>query len=136
MSEILLVDDELGGAEAVSLYLQRCGFEVTMAQSCHSALHALTADENTPDLILLDVWMPQMDGMEFLAIIRSYRRCQHLPVILLSAYADLPTVERTAARLGADVVNKAGIDLQALVELIRTRTGMPPPADPHSRYCM
>jgi CheY-like chemotaxis protein len=126
MPFILFVDDDAAGAEPVMLYLQRASFEVKLAQNGRDALNALTAGPS-PDLILLDVRMPRMDGLEFLAILRSYLRWQHIPVVLLTAYADLPSVARAAERLGADVVNKAGIDLAELVKLVQSKIAPPPP---------
>lgn len=97
------------------------------ASNGREALNALTADKS-PDLILLDVRMPQMDGLELLAILRSYLRWQHIPVILLSAYADLPSVTTAANQYHADLVNKAGIDLADLMKLIEQRVQPPPPS--------
>jgi CheY-like chemotaxis protein len=124
---ILFVDDDTAGAEPVALYLRRAGFDVTLASNGRDALLALTGPN--PDLILLDVRMPRMDGVEFLTVLRSYMRWQHIPVILLTAYADLGSVARAADRHHADVVNKAGIDLGKLVELIESRLRPLPPPD-------
>src|SRR5690349_7081928 len=112
MRKVLLIDDDASGAEAISLYLQRCGYGVTRAGNGVEALALLGGV--VPDLILLDVQMPRMDGEEFLAILRSYLRWQHIPVILLTAHADLPAVRRAAERDRADIVSKAGIDLAKL----------------------
>jgi CheY-like chemotaxis protein len=133
---ILFVDDDAAGAEPVALYLRRAGYDVTRASNGREALLALTGPN--PDLILLDVRMPRMDGLELLAVLRSYLRWQHIPVILLTAYADLGAVGRAAVRHNADVVNKAGIDLAKLVELIESRLLplAPPelPDAPNARY--
>ena len=78
--------------------------------------------------------MPKMDGLEFLAILRSYMRWQHIPVILLTAYADLATVVRAAKRFDADVVNKAGIDLGELVKRIAAKIAPPPPPESFGQF--
>ena len=127
MRSILFVDDDTAGAEPVALYLRRAGYEVNCASNGREALLALTGPN--PDLILLDVRMPRMDGLEFLSVLRSYLRWQHIPVILLTAYADLGAVGRAAERHHADVVNKAGIDLGKLVELIQSRLRPVPPSE-------
>jgi CheY-like chemotaxis protein len=119
MSALLYVDDDVSGAEPFLLYLRRAGYDVTHAASGADALAGLL--DGSFDLILLDVRMPQMDGLEVLSVLRSYSRWQHLPVILLTAYADVPAVERTAARHGADLVNKAAIDFVDLEQLIAAR---------------
>src|SRR5687768_2668715 len=119
MSALLYVDDDVSGAEPLLLYLRRAGYDVTHVASGAEALSLLLDDSF--NLILLDVRMPRMDGLEVLAVLRSYSRWQHLPVILLTAYADVPAVERTAARQGADLVNKADIDFIVLEQLIASR---------------
>src|SRR3954468_24132668 len=131
MPTVLFVDDDLAGSEPVALYLQRAGYVVVRATNGRDGLAALTGP--TPDLILLDVRMPKMDGLEFLAILRSYMRWQHIPVILLTAYADLATVIRAAERFDADVVNKAGIDLGELVKLIAAKVMPPPPPESYGQ---
>jgi len=68
-----------------------------------------------------------MDGVDFLGVLRSYLRWQQIPVILLTAHADLPAVRRAAECDRADIVNKAGIDLAKLVKLIEQRLISPPP---------
>jgi CheY-like chemotaxis protein len=125
MRKVLLVDDDANGAEAVALYLQHSGYAVTRAGNGIEALALLSGA--APDLILLDVQMPRMDGIDFLAVLRSYLRWQHIPVILLTAHSDLPAVKRAAERDRADIVNKAGIDLAKLVKLIGQRITSPPP---------
>ena len=115
----------------MALYLQRAGYVVIRATNGRDGLSALTGP--TPDLILLDVRMPKMDGLEFLTVLRSYLRWQHIPVILLTAYADLATVIRAAKRFNADVVNKAGIDLGALVKLIAAKIVRPPPPESYGQ---
>jgi CheY-like chemotaxis protein len=129
---LLYVEDDATGAEPVALYLRRIGYDVARASNGREALLALTGPN--PDLIILDVRMPKMDGLEFLAVLRSYLRWQHIPVILLTAYADLGSVTRAAERHGADVVNKAGIDMAKLAELIASRLSTAaPPALPGGR---
>ena len=125
MSRILLVDDDPSGTEPVLRYIQRSGFDVATARDGREALSALSAGES-PDLILLDVSMPGMSGLELLRVLRSYLRWQGIPVILLTAYADQAAVLRTAKRFDADVVSKAGFELADLVEQIRRKIAPAP----------
>lgn len=82
MDDILIVDDEPSVVEVVSLYLKREGFDVRQALDGRTALAAL--DVKTPDLIVLDVMLPEVDGLE---ILRRLRRDPdgNVPVILLTA---------------------------------------------------
>jgi DNA-binding response OmpR family regulator len=77
---ILVVDDQASMRTLVSDYLAAGGFRVVAAENGRAAL-AVARDER-PDLILLDVMMPQLDGFEFL---RTYRKERTTPVIILTA---------------------------------------------------
>lgn len=91
-----------------------------------------------PDLIVLDLMMPRMDGLSFLGVLRSYLGWQHVPVVLLTAYPESVSAA-DAARLGVrDVLAKGQVSLAdvlrrveaALVNPGRTPGGQasgPPP---------
>ncbi len=81
-SKILLVDDERDIVELLQYNLEQEGFEVITAFDGHEAL--LKVHEN-PDLIILDVMMPKMDGYEVCAKIRENDKYKSLPVIFLTA---------------------------------------------------
>jgi two-component system response regulator ResD len=82
LGDILVVDDEASVVEVVSLYLQREGFQVRVAQDGRSALEAIR--EKLPALIVLDLMLPEVDG---LAIVQTLRQHANLdvPVIMLTA---------------------------------------------------
>ena len=92
MASILIVDDDHDGRDALCQYLQRSGYEVECVSDGRDALAAVLA--RTPDLIVLDMFMPQMDGGGLLEILRSYLRLQSLPVVVLTGLPDSPMVER------------------------------------------
>lgn len=78
--KILIVDDKFSVTRMISEYLQSKGYIALIA---HNGVEALTeARIHKPDLILLDIMMPQMDGMEF---IQTFRKESSIPVILLTA---------------------------------------------------
>jgi DNA-binding response OmpR family regulator len=77
---IMVVDDEPRLVSVVEAYLEQEGFEVATASNGQDALFA--ARETKPDLIILDVMMPEMDGYEFM---RAHRREAETPIILLTA---------------------------------------------------
>lgn len=78
--KIMVVDDEPRLVSVVEAYLQQEGFEVATASNGQEALFA--AREMKPDLIILDVMMPEMDGFEFM---RAHRKEAETPIILLTA---------------------------------------------------
>ncbi len=119
MSSVLIVDDDLDGSEPVARYLRRAGHRVVCAPNGREALALLTGA--LPDVVVLDVRMPEMDGMTFLGVLRSYLRWQDMPVVLLTAYADGPHIQQ-AERLGAtDVFKKGSVELEDLAACIQRR---------------
>lgn len=82
-AKLLLVDDEPGVRQAVQMYLEAEGFRVQTASSAAEAWDAL--QHLTPDLIITDIMMPQVDGYSFLAKLRGDARFQAIPVIFLTA---------------------------------------------------
>jgi len=102
MPNILIVDDEIPILTSVGDVLKDEGYEVSTAESGEDALRALK--DSIPDLILLDVWMPGMDGLEALERIRGISR--ELPVIVMSGHGNIDTAVK-AVRLGAyDFIEK------------------------------
>jgi two-component system, OmpR family, alkaline phosphatase synthesis response regulator PhoP len=82
---ILIVDDETNIARLVEMNLVRAGYEVAKAVDGREGLEA--ASNLRPDLILLDVTMPQMDGFEMLRLLKGDAALQHIPVIMVTARA-------------------------------------------------
>lgn len=96
MPTVLVIDDEKDLVRLLRHSLEKSGYRVVAAPSAESGLKKLRAGE--PDLILLDIMLPGMDGLEFL---RALRRESDVPVILLSAKgAELDRV--LGLKLGAD----------------------------------
>jgi len=87
---VLVVDDEIGALTLVGIMLERGGFNVLKAKDASSALAML--DQNTPDLIILDVMMPGTDGITLCGIIRRRPDTAHTPVLILSARGDAESV--------------------------------------------
>ena len=95
-SKILVVDDDHNVVDLVRLYLERDGHEVLIANDGVAGLE--TAREELPDLIVLDLMMPRMDGME---VCRTLRAESSVPVVMLTAMVEED--ERLAGLdLGAD----------------------------------
>jgi DNA-binding response OmpR family regulator len=93
---VVVVDDEPEIVEIVTYALERAGIEVFGVGDGEAALEVIAA--HSPDLVVLDLMLPGMDGMD---VLRTVRRSSSVPVILLSAIADV--AERVAGlELGAD----------------------------------
>lgn len=79
----LIVDDERDYGKAMQDALTAYGFEVHLAHSASEALH--TMQRLTPDVILLDIMMPEVDGLTLLRLLRTDPRRSHIPVVVISA---------------------------------------------------
>jgi DNA-binding response OmpR family regulator len=81
--KILVVDDEEDILQFLELVLKEKGYDVVTAPGGHEAL--TQAQIERPDLVLLDIMMPQMDGWEVLKLLRVDEETSHIPVAMLSA---------------------------------------------------
>jgi CheY-like chemotaxis protein len=86
MKTILVVDDEADIRRFLELVLKEAGYDPFSASSGAEAL--VQAGTRRPNLILLDVMMPEMDGWEVLAALRSDPRTDKVPVVMISARTD------------------------------------------------
>lgn len=128
MAYVLIVDDEPDSSEFVERFLQREGYRTSCVPNGRAALGALI--NGRPDVVVLDVRMPEMDGLTLLEVLRSYLRWTKLPVILLTAHADKSEIDR-AKQLGVHhVFHKANFTLVQLLHAIQE--SVPPQASAQS----
>ena len=125
MPTILVVDDESSARNAIIRLLKHEGYEVTGAENGRAALDALGVAP--PDLILLDLMMPEIDGLEMLEILQKHPQWKALPVVVLTAMSDTHTIRR-AEQLGArEYLVKATFSLADMLGHVRKYTGGPVP---------
>jgi CheY-like chemotaxis protein len=98
---ILIVEDEFGLAEMLREMLSESGFTVTLAINGRLALEIL--DEGRADLVLTDMMMPVMDGVELAAAIRRHQQYRNTPIIMMTS---LPTALPRPAGLFDAVLRK------------------------------
>ena len=126
---ILVVDDEPTIAEVVGRYLDRAGYEVSTAADGRSALEKAT--EQRPDLVVLDLMLPGIDGLEVMRRLRELDR-ERIPILLLTAKGE--EIDRvTGLRLGADdyvVKPFSPAELVARVDAILRRIDTTPDQEP------
>jgi two-component system CheB/CheR fusion protein len=91
-ASILIVEDDADSGEAISCFLRQKGYRVDTSPSGKHALAAIINDP--PDLIVLDLVLPEMDGASLLEVLRSYLRLQAMPVVVLTGFPDSQMVER------------------------------------------
>jgi DNA-binding response OmpR family regulator len=101
---VLVADDDPDIRSLVTLRLERSGYEVVAARDGEQALAA--ALERAPDLALLDVMMPKLDGYEVTERLRQEEATRHLPVILLTARVQETDIARGVEAGADDYVKK------------------------------
>lgn len=120
---ILVVDDAEDNVDLLRRRLERRGYQVVTAMSGQAALDAI---EREPiELVLLDVMMPGMNGVEVLQVIRRTRPRDALPVIMATAKSDSADVVEALEKGANDYVTKP-IQLEVLLARMRVHLGAPP----------
>jgi len=114
--KILIVDDELGVRELLAETLRQRGYEVLTAQDGSEGLEQAT--QTLPNLILLDVMMPKMDGWEMLKRLRRNEKTRDILVIMLTARSETESLMRSEENKTLDYFIKP-INLEELIAFIR-----------------
>lgn len=117
---ILVADDEVDVRELVTYRLTRSGYGVVEAADGEQALQL--AEERLPDLAVLDVMMPKLDGYEVTSKMRADQRLERIPVILLTARAQEADVSR-GFEVGADDYLRKPFNPDELVARVRAVLG-------------
>lgn len=99
-SMVLVIDDDPALQKLVVLLLQRAGFDTESALNATEGA-AILRKKPLPDLVLLDLMLPEISGIDFLRQVRTQAHLDALPVIILSALAD-PAQIREGLAVGAD----------------------------------
>jgi len=113
--KILLIEDDADLADAIAEILAIEGYRIVYASDGMAAL-ALLSETDLPDLILLDLMMPKMNGWEFRAAQQSDQRLARIPVVVLSA-----TGER-ARPIDATRIVRKPVSLETLLATVRELT--------------
>jgi len=118
MARILLLEDDATFRDLVSAALKRGGFEVTAARDGQAGWDVL--DKAQPDLILLDLAMPRMDGLSFLRRLRANEKWGSVPVLVVSANS---AAASNAVTLGASgYLLKSRFSMPELLETVQQWT--------------
>ena len=117
MAKILIVDDEKDIADLIAYNLEREGFATIKVYDGGSVLKTVKAQK--PDLIILDIMLPHMNGLDICRAIRANPETAHLPVIMLTAKTD--EVDKVIGlEIGADDYITKPFSLKELVARVRT----------------
>jgi DNA-binding response OmpR family regulator len=125
--KILIADDEPNIVAALEFLLQRSGYEVHVARNGDEALKLVEATH--PDLVLLDVMMPQKSGYEVCMRIRERADWRHIKIIMLSAKGRDAEVSKGLS-MGADIYVTKPFSTRELMDKIRDLLGQSTEAGP------
>jgi len=114
---ILVVDDDKGIVRLLRTYLERAGFQAILAYDGESALHAVRREH--PDLILLDLMLPDRDGWELTRLIRGDTSLAHIPIVMLTARVE-DADKVVGLDLGADGYLTKPFNPQVVLAVVRS----------------
>jgi two-component system cell cycle response regulator DivK len=115
MTSILYVEDNEDNIYMLSMRLDREGFEVSIARTGREGVDM--AADSLPDLIIMDLVLPEMDGFDAARQIRHTDSTSHIPIIALSASV-LPEHQHRAIEAGCDVFQTKPVDFPRLLKTI------------------
>ena len=121
MAKILIVDDDIIIGDVYSLYLGHAGHRAIGCLSGAAAIRSILTER--PDLVLLDLCMPHLNGFELLQAIKGDPISQSIPVVVLSSRSDPKSVERATALGAADFLFKP-VRGKRLVEVVNRVLGL------------
>ena len=124
-ARVLIVEDEESILLSLEFLLRKEGYDVASARDGAAALRAL--EQQPPDLVLLDVMLPLIDGFELCASTRANPALRHTRIMLVTARGREAEIARGMA-LGADAYLTKPFSTRELMEKVRALLDAPPPA--------
>ncbi|WP_424930608.1 response regulator transcription factor [Amaricoccus tamworthensis] len=119
-TKVLIVEDELNITESLTFLLSREGFEVT---SCADGAVAIqSVDDTAPDVLILDVMLPGLDGFEIIRRLRADGEHRNLPILVLSAKGQRRD-RMTAETSGADMFMPKPFSNSEVVDAVKKLAG-------------
>ncbi len=128
---ILIIEDERGLTEVLTYNLQREGYETLVA---HDGLEGLRkAQVNPPDVVILDLMLPSMDGLEVCRQLRASKQTARVPILMLTAKGE-ETDQVVGFSVGADDYVTKPFSVKVLMQRIRRYSGATRPAASRSAW--
>ena len=116
MAKILFIEDETSLQKTLSSALEGAGYEIINAYDGESGLEF--AKQSQPNLILLDLILPKMDGFTVLSELKKDKQTQDIPVIVLTNLESIEDVEKVIGLGATTYLVKANYDLNDIVEKV------------------
>lgn len=114
---VLIVEDNVDNFELVRFLLERAGYQVLSAVNGLDGVE--TARREQPDLVLMDISMPEMDGWKATAQMKAEETTRHIPVLALTAHT-LPSERKRAIDAGCDGYISKPINVASFEKLVST----------------
>ena len=112
---ILIVEDNMDNYELVRFVLERNGYDVFLAVNGRDGVDAARLQK--PDLILMDLSMPEMDGWDATTLIKQNPETKHIPLVALTVHT-LPSDRKRALEAGVDAYLTKPINMKVLVKTV------------------
>lgn len=122
MKQILIVEDNPELREALEIAFTRAGYSIFKAADGEAGLRA--AQKNNPDLILLDIVMPKMDGLTLMKELQRDLKTARIPIVFLTNLSDMETVAEVQSHGGHDFLVKSDWDIHDVVKLVAKKLGV------------
>ena len=123
MANVLIVDDDMENCRPLGKLLQFVGHKPFFVHDGRAALSLL--DQLRPDMILLDIMMPGLSGLDVLRTIRAHPLHKDLPVVIYSALSDQETVDSALKNGAQEFLVKSQADFDEIRQCIESHLGPP-----------
>jgi two-component system response regulator MprA len=116
LNQVLIVEDAIDIQMLLGRVLESAGFSVSTASNGREALDLLQSSDTTPELIILDIMMPELDGYQFRKEQEKDPRLTEIPVVVMTAWAD---IESKAMQIGAKgYLKKPFVDIDTILSMV------------------
>ena len=120
--KILFIDDDEAVLRMIKLVLERTG-EYEVATQSKSQLAMLKVRQFNPEMIFIDINMPEKEGSELAAEIRAEHYFSTVPIVFLTGAVSIEEVEQSDGRIGGELFIAKPIDMEKLVDCIKQNLG-------------
>lgn len=119
-AKILVVDDEVDTLNLTRIVLETEGYEVETAKDCKEAFDKIV--EGKPDMILLDIRLPGMNGFEMCRQLKSQMETKSIPIVMFTASGS-KRIKKEVHEIGANGFLLKPFNIDKLIEVVKTHLG-------------
>jgi len=119
-ARILVVDDEADTLNLTKIVLEIEGYEVQTAKDCREAFEKI--NEGKPDMILLDIRLPGMNGFEMCRRLKSHMETESIPIVMFTASGSEQT-KKQVHQIGANGFLLKPFNIDRLIDVVKTHLG-------------